>query len=72
MSEVKRYTLNRDFTIECEMGDKMSVRVIMISLPFEPVIEEIKDIKDKNVANQKFKELAQKYKTGVSFAKSTY
>lgn len=72
MNDVKKYTLNKDFEIECEMGSSMSIRVILVSVPFEPVIEEFKDIRDKNEANQKFKELAQKYKTGVSFAKYQY
>ena len=50
----------------------MAIRVVLVSVSFEPVIEEIKGIRDKNTANQKFKELAQKYKTGVGFARSQY
>lgn len=66
MSDIKKYILNKDFAIE------WAIRVVLVSVSFEPVIEEIKGIRDKNTANQKFKELAQKYKTGVGFAKSQY
>ena len=72
MSDIKKYILNKDFAIECEIGSSMAIRVVLVSVSFEPVIEEIKGIRDKNTANQKFKELAQKYKTGVGFARSQY
>lgn len=64
---VKRYQLNRDFCIECEIGAKMAVRVILVSVPFEPVIERVEGITDKNEANRVFKALAGKYSGGAGF-----
>lgn len=67
--EVKRYRLNKDFGIECVMGDTMAVRVILISVIFEPVVENTEGIKDKNEANRIFKEYKEKYKEEITFAK---
>lgn len=59
---VKTYKLNNDFTIECVMGESMSVRVLMLSLPWEPVVEEVSGIVDKNEGNQIFKKMVAKYR----------
>lgn len=67
MESKKEYRLNKDYTIECIFGEKMTVRVIMVSVPFEPVMEEYINITDKNEANQIFKKMVQKYKAGVTF-----
>lgn len=67
MDNRKEYRLNKDYMIECIFGEKMSVRVIMVSVPFEPVMEEYVNIADKNEANQIFKNMVQKYKMGVTF-----
>lgn len=67
--EVKRYRLNNDFGIECVMGEIMAVRVILISVIFEPVVENTEGIRDKNEANRVFKEYKEKYKDGIAFLK---
>lgn len=67
--EVKRYRLNNDFGIECVMGEIMAVRVILISVIFEPVVENTEGIRDKNEANRVFKEYKEKYKDGITFLK---
>lgn len=59
----KFYKLNEDFTIECESGDgRMSVSVICTGIWFEPVLEEYRDITDKDEGNRIFKEMRLKYK----------
>lgn len=70
--EVKRYRLNRDFGIECVMGERMAVRVILISVIFEPVIEHTEEIKDKDEANRIFKEYKEKYKDEITFAEEKH
>lgn len=59
--KIKSYRLNEDFVIECEMGEVMAVRVVQVSLPWMPVIEEYNNITNKDVGNQVFKELSKKY-----------
>ena len=65
MADVREYRLNEDYRIECVLGNPMSVRVIMVSLPWEPVIEEYTGIVDKDEANQIFKRMVSKYRFGV-------
>lgn len=59
---VKTYKLNKDFTVECVMGDTMEVRVIIESLPWRPVIEEVVGISCKEEGNRVFKEMVAKYR----------
>ena len=66
----KVYKLNDDFTIECitnisSMGKSFGVRVIQTGLWFEPVLEEVTDIKSPEEANRVFKMFTSKYKTGL-------
>lgn len=60
--KVKTYNLNEDFKVECEIGDVMTVRVVQVSLPWVPTVEEYTGITDKNEANKLFKEMVSKYR----------
>lgn len=62
---VKTYKLNKDYTVECVMGDSMTVRVVVESLIWRPVMEEYVGIKDKAVANETFKRMVEKYRLPV-------
>lgn len=59
----KEYRLNSDFMLRC-VGDNsgMSVSVILISVPWLPVLEEFSGMTDKDEANRVFQELVRKYK----------
>lgn len=59
---VKRYRLNSDFGIVCETTRRgMTIYVVLICVPWEEVIEEYVNIKDKDEANRLFIELRRKY-----------
>lgn len=65
---LKRYRLNEDFSIYCGNDSSgMFVRVVLESVRFEPVIEELKGIKDKDSANSLFKQMVNKYREPLSF-----
>ena len=65
---LKRYKLNEDFSIYCGNDSRgMFVRVVLESVRFEPVIEELKSIKDKDSANSLFKQMVNKYREPLSF-----
>jgi len=59
----KTYRLNRDFALVCDT-DNYILKVIMIGVPFEPVIEEVR-CGSSEEANDAFKALRLKYKEVV-------
>lgn len=65
--EVKRYDLGNGWGIDCithiDFGEKSyEINVVMLCVPWEEVVHSIKKIKDPAEANQKFKELVERYK----------
>ena len=62
--DVKRYKIDNDWGMECYTyrDGSMSIDVVMISVPWNEVVETTGKIKDKDEANSRFKELFNKYK----------
>ena len=63
---LREYRLNRDFTIVCEIGTKMSIKVIQESLEWKPVIEEVV-VDSKEEGNLLFKRLVEKYRCELGY-----
>lgn len=63
---LREYRLNRDFTVECEIGDKMSIKVIQESLEWKPVLESF-EVDSKEQGNLLFKRLVEKYKSELGY-----
>lgn len=61
---VKSYKINNTWGINCitNTDGSMSIDVIMVSVPWQEVVESTGKVFDKDLANYKFKELVQKYK----------
>lgn len=61
---VKSYKINNTWGINCitNTDGSMSIDVIMVSVPWQEVVESTGKVFDKDLANSKFKELVQKYK----------
>lgn len=59
----KEYKLNDTFGIVCSGSEnRMNVEVVMISVPWEEVVESVRGISDKDTANATFKAMVAKYK----------
>ena len=61
---VKSYKINNTWDINCitNTDGSMSIDVIMVSVPWQEVVESTGKVFDKDLANSRFKELVQKYK----------
>lgn len=65
--EVKSFTLNRDFGIDCQTkvvdGVKLySVYVVLISVPFLEIVESVERLTSPEEANRVFKMFSDKYR----------
>ena len=61
---IKSYKVNNTWGINCITNNdgSMGLEVVMISVPWQEIVESEYNIKDKDVANVKFKELVNKYR----------